>query len=84
MTRKKLKKQNELSKKVKMNLASLNLNEKYITDKKGNPESVVIDFKKYQALIEDYKDILAMLEAKKEKPVSWKKVKQGLQKDGLL
>jgi len=84
MTRKKLKKQNELSKKVKMNLASLNMNEKYITDKKGRPESVVIEFKKYKELIEDYKDVLAMLEAKQEKPVSWEKIKKDLQKDDLL
>ena len=43
-----------------------------------------MDFKEYHELLEDYYDLLAMLESRKETPIPWEKVKRELREDGLL
>ncbi len=62
----------------------LKLHEKFIFDAKGKKEAVILDFKEYHELLEDYYDLLAMLESRKETPIPWEKVKRELREDGLL
>jgi len=62
----------------------LNLHPRFITNLDGKKEAVVLDFKEYRELVEDYQDLLAMLEAKKETPISLEEAEKILKQDGLL
>ena len=62
----------------------LNLHPRFITNLEGKKEAVVLDFKEYRELVEDYQDLLAMLEAKKETPISLEEAEKILKQDGLL
>ena len=66
------------------NLAN-NLKPKIITDDKGH-KKVILDFEKYQEFLEDYQDLLAMLEAKNDPdpPMTLKELEGKLKADGIL
>lgn len=84
MPKPKLPNSQKSSKQEEMQNHAIKLNTQYITDNKGNKKSVILDYKEYQELIEDYQDLLAMLEAKDEEPISWEEAKRQLKQDGLL
>ena len=63
---------------------TIKLNLQYVTDNKGNKKSVILDYNEFQELIEDYKDLVAMLEAKNEPPVAWDEMKKQLESDGKV
>ncbi|MBF0105833.1 MAG: hypothetical protein HQM16_10960 [Deltaproteobacteria bacterium] len=54
-----------------------------VKDKSGR-KKVLLDYKEWQKLVEDYEDLMAVLKTKDEPRVTWESVKKGLKKDGLL
>lgn len=59
---------------------NLKLKEKYLTDKNGHKEAVVLDVRKYEGLLEDLEDLAIIADRKSEKTVSWEEVKRKLKK----
>jgi hypothetical protein len=60
------------------------LKEKYITDRKGHKEAVVLDVKIYEELLEDLEDLYIIAERKAEPTLSLEEVKGRLKQNGLL
>jgi len=60
-------------KNTKLKKKSIDFQEKYITDKQGSPEFVILPFRKYKKILnilEDYGLIKAMKEVEKQKKYS--------------
>ncbi len=60
------------------------MNARYITSEDGSRTDVVIPVADFEELMEDLKDLAVIAERKDEPSVPLKKVKNKLQKDGLL
>jgi PHD/YefM family antitoxin component YafN of YafNO toxin-antitoxin module len=56
------------------------LKEKFLTDKKGHKEAVVLDVKTYEELLEDLEDLAVIADRKHEPTVAWEEVKKQLKK----
>ncbi|MBI5400363.1 hypothetical protein HZB07_07175 [Candidatus Saganbacteria bacterium] len=60
------------------------LKERYLTDKNGHKEAVVLDVGTYEELLENLEDLYVIAERKKEPTVSLETVKRSLKRSGLL
>lgn len=56
----------------------------YITDASGNKISVVIPVQKYEEILEDIQDLVAIAERQSETSISFEQLKKSLKSDGLL
>ena len=56
----------------------------YLTDEKGEKTAVVLPLAEYEELLEDLADLAAIAVRKKERSISFEKVKAKLKRDGLL
>ena len=65
-----------------MERATLKLKEECVIDADG--KQVILNRKAYEELLEDYQDLLAIVEAQKEPPIPWEEAKKELRRDGLL
>lgn len=63
---------------------NLKLKERFLTDKNGRKEAVVLDVKIYEELLEDVTDLALIAERKKDSSIPWEEVKRKASKDGLL
>jgi hypothetical protein len=59
-------------------------NAKYIVDKEGKKQSVVLPVDEYEELIEDLHDLAVIAERRNEPTVSWEEVRERLKRDGVL
>lgn len=57
---------------------------RYIVDEKGERTSVILPLNEYQEMLEDLHDLAIIAERREEPTVSFEKLKQKLEKDGLL
>ena len=57
---------------------------KYLYDKKGTPQAVLIDLKKNRRLWEDFQDIIVARQRRKEPRVSVEDVERNLRKLGKI
>ena len=60
------------------------LKERFITDKKGRKEAVILDVRTYEELLEDLEDLYIIAERKKEPTIPLEQVKRSLKQSGLL
>lgn len=60
------------------------LQAQYITDEIGDKTAVIVPIKKFEELLEDIEDLVALLERRDEETVSFEDVLQNLRKNGLL
>jgi len=58
--------------------------ERFITDAGGKKVSVIVDYAKYQQLMEDMHDLAVIAERRAEKPISLTAMKSRLRKNGQL
>jgi hypothetical protein len=56
----------------------------YVTDEKGRKKSVILPVETYEEMLEDIQDLVAVVERRKEKTISFEEMKKKLKKDGLL
>jgi hypothetical protein len=63
---------------------NLKLKEKYILNEKGKKESVILNLKTYEELVEDLEDLYIIAERKNEPSVSIAQLRRGLKKSGIL
>lgn len=59
---------------------NLKLKEKFLTDKKGHKEAVVLEVREYEELLEDLEDLAIIADRKQEKSIPWDEVKRKLKK----
>ena len=60
------------------------IQEKFIVDEKGKKQSVILDFKTYEEMVEDLEDLCIIAERKKEGTISFDELKRKVKKSGLL
>ena len=56
----------------------------YITDANGNKISVILPVQRYEEILEDIQDLVAIAERKSEVTVTLDQLKKSLKTDGLL
>ena len=56
----------------------------YITDANGNKISVILPVQRYEEILEDIQDLVAIAERKSEETVTLDQLKKSLKTDGLL
>jgi hypothetical protein len=59
---------------------NLKLKERFLTDKKGHKEAVVLDVRKYEELLEDLEDMAIIAERKDEPAIPLEELKRKLKK----
>jgi len=59
-------------------------NERFITDASGRKVSVIVNYARYQRLMEDMHDLAVIAERRAEKPISLNEMKSRLRKNGQL
>ena len=57
---------------------------RYITDERGEKQSVILPVETYEEMLEDIQDLVTVAERKSEKSVSLAEFKKRLKKDGLI
>jgi hypothetical protein len=68
-------------------LNMIKLNEQFLVNRRGKKTAVILDFRRYQFLLdllEDLEDLYLIAERKNEPTISLEKMKEKLQKNGLL
>ena len=58
--------------------------ERFITDASGRKVSVIVNYARYQRLMEDMHDLAVIAERRAEKPISLTEMKSRLRKNGQL
>jgi len=59
---------------------NLRLKEKFLTDKKGHKEAVVLDVRTYEELLEDLEDLVIIADRKREQTIPWEEAKRKIKK----
>jgi hypothetical protein len=59
---------------------NLRLKEKFLTDKKGHKEAVVLDVRTYEDLLEDLEDLVIIADRKREQTIPWEEAKRKIKK----
>jgi len=60
------------------------LQAQYVTDEVGDKKAVIVPIEKFEELLEDIEDLIALLERRDEETISFEDVLQNLRKNGLL
>ena len=58
--------------------------ERFVFDKKGNPNGVVLSLRRYRRLLEDLHDLAVVAERRSEKAVPFAQLKRRLRDHGAL
>lgn len=61
-----------------------NLHPEYITNEKGEKQSVILPISDYQELIEDIEDLAALAERRNEPNISHEEMIKELKRDGIV
>ena len=69
---------------TKRGLGMIKIKEQILYDEKGNKKSVLLNYREYEALLEDLHDLAAIAERSNEKPISHEEMMERLKKDGLV
>jgi PHD/YefM family antitoxin component YafN of YafNO toxin-antitoxin module len=61
-----------------------NLDQRFVVDREGIRQAVIIPLKEYERLMEDLHDLAVVAERRDEETISLEEMKRRLREDGLL
>ncbi|OGC10163.1 hypothetical protein A3J90_04150 [candidate division WOR-1 bacterium RIFOXYC2_FULL_37_10] len=58
--------------------------ERFIVNEKGEKQSIILDFRTYEEMVEDLEDLYSIAERKNESTISFDELKRKVKKSGIL